>query len=221
MAKRSKKKSAKCETLLYSRYEFDPHRLLCSVHRYGPSGFPNRSGFPGRLNFLFVPAFRSFRLSGRSGFPVVPAFRLFQLSIRSDFSMFTEQKNALKRPRIACLLKNRRFILLLQSETEIDFSYKNGMFKWQINQDRRGPRHNFLTSAIFTTTLSSRNKLPLNSVYFFLSFSSFFFFVFLFLLKYIFLIHPVLPSFIHSHFSLPFFQISKESFPMMARPGAH
>jgi hypothetical protein len=41
----------------------------------------------------------------------------------------------------AYLLRTFLFILMLQAEMDFDFfSYNNGMFKWQLNQDRRGPR---------------------------------------------------------------------------------
>jgi hypothetical protein len=43
-------------------------------------------------------------------------------------------------PRIACLLKNRPLIWMVQAETEIVFLHKQRLFKWKINLNRRSPR---------------------------------------------------------------------------------
>ncbi len=127
------------------------------------SGFPvsGLSGFPVVLAFRFpvVPAFRfsvvlafrfpvvpSFRLPVVPAFrfPVVLAFRLFQLSSRfygyCTKIKLKKEKRAVhyNAHRSAYLLRNRLFILLFSSGKEIDFSYKNDMFKWQLNQDRCG-----------------------------------------------------------------------------------
>jgi hypothetical protein len=119
----------------------------------GRSGFPvsGRSGFPVSGRSVFPASGRSgFPVSGRSGFPVVPAFQSFYGYCSKN--KLKKEKRAVhyNAQRSAYLLRNRLFILLLQAEMEIDFSYKNGMFKWQLNQDRCG-RDFFLTFTIFPT----------------------------------------------------------------------